>query len=92
MAEDDLRKFIEKKSAQTGATQRKVWKELDDQADLWEQQARSQGLSPIQRGELRQLVHRAGSILHYFHHGYAGDSATAEDRRLVELIRSMPKG
>jgi hypothetical protein len=91
MAENDLAKFIEKKVAETGATKKSVWKALDEQAELWERRSNSKGVSPIERRELVQMVHRAGNILHYFHHGYEGDSATSEDRRLVDLIKVLPR-
>jgi hypothetical protein len=85
MAENDLAKFIEKKVAETGATKKSVWKALDEQAVLWQRRSNSKGVSPIERRGLVQMVHRAGSI------GYEGDSATSEDRRLVDLIKVLPR-
>jgi hypothetical protein len=92
MPENDLTKFIQKKVAETGATKESVWKALDEQAELWQRRSNSKGVSPIERRELVQKVNRAGSILHYFHHGYEGDGATSEDRRLVDLIKVLPRG
>jgi hypothetical protein len=90
MAENDLAKFLEKIIARPGATKKSVWKELDGQANRWERAAKSKGLSRAESHELWQLVGRAGSILHFFHHGYPGQSATPEDERLVDLIRALP--
>lgn len=89
MAEDELTEFVEKEIARPGATKRSVREALDRQAKLWERQARSRGGS---RAEKRELVERAGRILHYFFHGYVGGDATTDDRRLVALIDNLPRG
>ena len=43
------------------------------------------------RKQRERMLGRLGTILHYFAHGYPGDGATADDLRLIDLIRSLPK-
>jgi hypothetical protein len=38
------------------------------------------------------MLGRLGKLLHYFHRGYPGGDATADDRRLIELIEKANIG
>jgi hypothetical protein len=43
-----------------------------------------------ERQERTRMLGRLGQLLHYFHHGYPGGDPTANDLRLVELIKKAP--
>jgi hypothetical protein len=82
---DDL---VEREVKLPGATRESVFIAL---VQLDAQLARGRSRMLADKRRKTNLRDRAGRMLLYFRHGFAGGNATPEDVRLISLIEALPR-